>query len=126
MKNLIKIGTVESINYKNGTARLLYEELDNSLSFDLPIIANEYNMPNVGDQVVAIFLSQDNLQGFIVGRPFSDDNMPSNGKENIIRKDYDEDNFIEYDKNTETLTINVKQIVINGNLVQGGRVDGSR
>lgn len=120
MKDLIRIGTVESVNYKEGTVRLVFEELDDSLSFDLPVISTEYNMPSVGDQVVAIFLSKDSMDGFVIGKPFNDDNKPLNGKKNIIRKDYDKSNYIEFDKNTETLTVNIKNIIINGQVTQGG------
>lgn len=116
MKDIIRRGTVESIDYRNGTVKVVYEDRDDSVSFDLPLMSAEYNPPSIGDMVIAAFLENDPTQGFIIGKPYNENNKPIGGKD-IIRKDFDKDNYIEYNKSTETLKINVKKVVINGTLV---------
>lgn len=76
----------------------------------------EYNPPEIGDMVLAIFLSNDSTQGFVIGKPYNDLNRPKNGKKGIVRKDYDIDAFIEYDKATKTLFIEAQNIVFKGHI----------
>jgi phage baseplate assembly protein gpV len=122
MNDLIRRGTVTSVNYIEGTVKIVQEDRDNAVSFDLPLLSFEYNPPAVGDMVVAVFLSNDSTQGFILGKPFNTNNPPKNGDKNIIRKDYDVDAFIEYDKRTKTLTIKAEHVVVKGLFTQEGDV----
>lgn len=115
MQDIIRRGTVSNVDYENGTVKVVYEDRDDSVSFDLPLFSFEFNPPEIGDMVIAIFLSNDTTEGFVIGKPYNTNNRPSNGKKNIIRKDFDADNFLEYDKVTKTLTINVENVNINGN-----------
>jgi len=86
MNDIVRRGTVESINYKNGTVNIVQEDRDNLVSFDLPLMSFEYDPPSIGDMVVAIFLSNDSTQGYILGKPYNENNMPTNGRKNIIRR----------------------------------------
>lgn len=118
LNDCIRRGTVESINYQNGTVKIVQEDRDDAVSFDLPLMSFEYDPPNIGDMVVAVFLSSDNTTGFIIGKPYNDLNKPSNGRKNIIRKNYDLDAFVEYDKSSKTLTFQAQNVVIKGDDVQ--------
>ncbi len=118
MNDLIRRGTVTNINYKEGTVKIVQEDRDDAVSFDLPLLSFEYNPPEIGDMVLAVFL--DNTQGFILGKPFNENNIPKHGDKNIIRKDYDVDAYIEYDKNTKTLIIKAENIVVQGNFTRDG------
>ena len=116
MNDIIRRGTVESVDYKRGTIKVVQEDRDDSVSFDLPLMSFEYNPPNIGDMVIAVFLSNDNTQGFVIGKPYNNSNLPTNGKKGVIRKDYDIDAFVEYDKNTKTLTLQAQNILVKGNM----------
>ncbi|WOO34954.1 hypothetical protein R2R35_14225 [Anaerocolumna sp. AGMB13020] len=116
MNDIIRRGTVESVDYKSGTIKIVQEDRDDSVSFDLPLMSFEYNPPNIGDMVIAVFLSNDNTQGFVIGKPYNKSNLPTNGKKGVIRKDYDIDAFVEYDKNTKTLTLQAQNILVKGNM----------
>lgn len=120
MNDTIRRGTVESIDYKNGTVRIVQEDRDDAVSFDLPMMSFEYNPPNIGDMVIAVFLSNDSSQGFVIGKPYNVNNIPTNGRKNLIRKDFDKDAYLEYDKDTKTLTIQVSKVAFNGNLIING------
>ncbi|MGB8452724.1 MAG: hypothetical protein WCD89_10355 [Anaerocolumna sp.] len=122
MNDLIRRGTVTSVNYVDGTVKIVQEDRDDAVSFDLPLLSFEYDPPAVGDMVVAVFLSNDSTQGFILGKPFNANNSPKNGDKNIIRKDYDVGTFIEYDKRTKTLTIKAEHVAVKGLFTQEGDV----
>jgi phage gp45-like len=78
----IKFGTVTSVNSKNATARVLIQP-DGVLSGWLPILSqwvgSGWGMmcpPNPGDQVLLVPQEGDVEQGVIVGRSFSNQQMP--------------------------------------------------
>ena len=58
-KNVIRSGRISSINPKNGTARVVFADKDNLVSYDLPVLQRstlknkDYGMPDVGESVVS-------------------------------------------------------------------------
>ena len=81
IKNLIRIGTVSAVNGESCSARVVFEDKDNMVSAELPIITigskqtKAYWLPEVGTQVLCIF--QPNAsgsgisKGFIIGAFYS-------------------------------------------------------
>lgn len=74
IKNLIRIGTVSAVNGKSCCARVAFEDKDNMVSAELPIITigsrqtKAYWLPEVGTQVLCIF--QPNASGSGIGKGF--------------------------------------------------------
>ena len=56
-KDYLRIGKISSFNYPKGTARITYEDRNSSTTVEMPFIAWEYFMPEVGDQVLVAHLS---------------------------------------------------------------------
>lgn len=78
----IKFGTITSVNFQNSTARVLIQP-ESVLSGWLPVLSqwvgNGWGMvclPNPGDQVLLVPQEGDIEQGVIIGRSFSDKQMP--------------------------------------------------
>jgi|ERR1700733_11934949 hypothetical protein len=78
----IKFGTITSVNPQNATARVLIQP-DGVLSGWLPLLSqwagSGWGMvcpPNPGDQVVVVPQEGDVEQGIIIGRSFSNKQMP--------------------------------------------------
>lgn len=78
----IKFGTVTSVNSQNATARALIQP-NNVLSGWLPVLSqwvgNGWGMtclPNPGDQVLIVPQEGDIEQGVIIGRSFSNQQLP--------------------------------------------------
>lgn len=123
LRNLIRIGTVSSINAVNGTVRVLFEDKDNMVSCELPMLSNEYNMPSVKDQVLCLFLANGIENGFCIGRYYSEINKPPVQSENIYCKRFDDGTLIQYDKSLKELTINSKNpLTINGDFKVNGNI----
>lgn len=116
MADLIRRGTVESIDYKNGTVKIVQEDKDNVVSFDLPMMSFEYDPPSIGDMVIAVFLTSDSSQGFVLGKPYNSNNMPKDGRKGIYHKDFDTDAYFEYDRKSKTLTIKAPKIIFEGEI----------
>jgi hypothetical protein len=68
-------------------------------------------MPNVGDTVVCLFLTNNPARGFCLGTPNQSPTVTGAG---IFYKDFFGEAFIKYDSNAKTLTISAEHVVING------------
>lgn len=103
--NMIRIGRVNSVNETNGTVRVLFDDKDNVVSYELPLLSFEYNMPKVKEQVLCIFLPNGIQQGFCLGPFFSSVNPPPVQDKDIYRKMFDANTWIEYNEETKELNI---------------------
>lgn len=122
----IRVGYISSIDYKNGTAQVVYKDRDNSVSPFLPFFSNEWNPPKIDTMVYTIHLSNGGTRGMILVPPYTEGNRPVEGNPNIWRKDFGDGGFIRYDKTKKELEIAANNIVIDGNLhIKGNlKVDG--
>jgi len=122
MRDIIKIGSVSSINYESGTVQVVFQDKGASVSKDLPLLSFEYNMPNVGDSVICVFLPNGRGEGFCLGSYFNNNNYPIDHGE-VYRKDLMDEAYFKYDKSTHTLTINAENISLIGNVVVDGNLN---
>ncbi len=116
MNDGIRIGTISSINYNAGTARVVYSDRSSSVTREIPFLSFEYNMPEVGDKVLVLHLSNGAEAGIIIGRPWSEKNKPPEGGAGIYRKDFSRTSdkaMFRYDDKTGTLNIKAPMIVFN-------------
>src|SRR5690606_14646915 len=118
-RNLIRVGQVNSVDPGKGTVRVLFEDKDNLISDDIPLLNFEYNMPKVGDQVLCVFLGNGLDQGFCLGSFYSEISPPPANNKDIFMKKLDEDTKIEYNKQTKSLKVTTKEVQI---YVQDGKV----
>ena len=106
----LKQGTVQIINSKDCTAKVVLPDLDNMLSpwlqivYDLSFGDMDYHMPKIGTQVACIL--DDNFEsGVIIGATYSKKNLPPASTENKFIKQFEDCTIVEYDKNLKTLTL---------------------
>ncbi len=96
----LRLGKISTINYKDGTARVLYTDRDNAVTAELPLLSFEYRMPSVDDFVLVCHLPNGGAAGIILGPIWNDNNRPPEGKEGLYRKDLDKNAgkcFLRYD-----------------------------
>lgn len=105
--NLIRLGKVSSINYKNGTIKVTYADKNGAVTKEIPTLSFEYNMPEVGDLVFVVHLSNGTEAAFVAGTPFSEGRVPLSFGEGIYRKDFDKvgSAYIKYDSKNKKLEI---------------------
>lgn len=118
LNSLIKIGEVSSVNYAKGTARVVFDDDDSIVSYDLQVlqkntIANkDYAMPDIGEDVICLFLPSGPEDGFILGSVYAGEITPpesSSAKRTVVFAD---DTKISYDRETHTLSINIGETTI--------------
>lgn len=117
MGNEIRLGKVSAIDYAAGMVRVVYHEKDDSVTRLIPFISDEYNMPEVGDQVLVLHLSNGAEAGVVLGRPWSGKNVPPEGEKGLYRKDLARtpgEAMIRYKDGT--LIIKAAKVVVDGDL----------
>ncbi len=126
LRGMVRAGTVSSVNPANSTARVEFDDKDKTVSPELHIIHRgsgvnkDYWLPDVGEQVVCLFANNDKnfSTGWILGTYFTEKQPPQVNNKDIRRLDFSDGTYMEYNRNTGALTINVVgEIKINGSTI---------
>ena len=123
MANLMRVGTVSSIDDANETARVAFSERDNLVSYDLPVMVRntlknkDYWMPDVGETVLCCFLPIGMEAGFVMGGFYTDGvPKPADTVNKRVTK-YEDGTTITYDRSQHLLTVDVPadggEVVVN-------------
>lgn len=121
LNRLIKIGEVSSVDPARGTARVAFDDDDSMVSYDLQVlqkntIANkDYHMPDIGEDVVCIFLPSGSEDGFILGSVYAGEITPPESDCNKRTVVFDDGTKISYDRATHTLTATIGKTSITAN-----------
>ena len=119
-KNLIRIGKVSSIDAAKGTVRVTLEDQQDIVSNNLPMLAYEYYLPDVGDLVLCLFLGNGISQGFCLGRYFNETDRPPVTNEKIYCRDFGDGTSLQYNKTSKELSIVAAgdlKLTVGGNLI---------
>ncbi|WP_121614797.1 hypothetical protein [Virgibacillus halodenitrificans] len=77
-RNLIRVGKVHARKTQNGTVQVLFEDRDDFVSNDLPVLKSS-PFPNIGETVVCVFLGNAIEDGFCLGPFYEEYNPPGGG-----------------------------------------------
>ena len=119
--HFIKIGEVSSVDYSKGTARVVFDDDDSMVSFDLPVLQTntyfnkDYAMPDIGEDVLCLFLPSGPEEGFILGSFYAGDiELPQNDG-NLRSVKFSDGTEITYDRKFHTLSATVQGTSIVAN-----------
>lgn len=114
MFDLVRVGKVSSIDPKNMTARVVFEDKDNMVSDDFSIIVpftkkdKFYSMPTINEQVLCVMLPNGTSNGYIVGSIYNEEDIPPISNKDKFHIKFEDETTIEYDKKTHTLKVDCK------------------
>lgn len=121
IKNLIRLGVVSSKNPSNMTVRVVFDGKENLVSAELPVLnrgsqqVKDYWLPDVGEQVVCLFLPNSNgngvNEGYVLGSHFSTQDAPVKTGDSIRRIDFGDGSYVEHDRSNGNLTIHATGVV---------------
>ena len=123
MEKIVKHGLVSDVDEVGHRVRVTFEDNDKVVSAWLPVITplaskdNIYILPDVDEEVVCVFESDDAQEGdgFCIGSMYNDKNKPKISGINKKRLDFEGGSYIEFDRSSGNLTINCTgDIVIKG------------
>ena len=132
MSQLVRVGFVTARQPATHRLQVQFKDTTNApLTSDwLPCLVTRasqdlvYDLPDIGDQVLCIFMSNGLEQGFVVGSMYGRQAPPVTDPEKFHRK-FKDGTVIEYDRAAHKLTVDVKgdvELVVTGNVtatVQG-------
>lgn len=104
-RNLVRIGQVNSVDESKGTVQVLFQDKDDIVTDDLPLLSFEYDIPPVGSQVLCVFLGNGLEQGFCLGRFYSQQLLTPVSNKDIYFKKLDDGVYIKYNRNTKDMEI---------------------
>ena len=122
-RRLISEGIVSVVYPERHSARVTFPDKDDVVSAELPILvlfgaANKsYALPDVGESVVCIFSTDDEMSGagFIIGARYDDKNPPAVNSQDITRIDFKDGSYMQFDRAKSELKIECKgDVIING------------
>lgn len=142
IRQLIRVGVVSDIDEKGVTARVTFDDQDDVTSASLQVIVKntdenaDYWMPDVGEQVLCLFLPVGTQQGFILGSFYDETHTPpaNTANKRVIKfkngtriENDRESNLLLIDavgdvrvKATGTVTIDAPETIITGNTTVKG------
>lgn len=107
LRNIIRVGRVSSVNGAICTARVVFNDAEEAVSYDLPILqpcANvnaAYSLPDIDTQVVCLFLPNPSGKGlntgYIVGSFYSNVDRPKESDHEIKSMHFADGSYIRYD-----------------------------
>ncbi len=120
LRGMVRTGTVSAVFPERDTARVTFDDKDGTSSPELHILHRysgknkDYWIPDIGDQALCLFNNNDKSfsTGWILGTYFTDKQPPQVASPDIMRLDFADGTYIEYDRSSSTLTVNVAGPVI--------------
>lgn len=109
---IVKVGIVSTVDANTCSARVVFPDRDDVVSSDLPIIqrnagANQdYSLPDVGDNVLCLFLGTGTEDGFILGSFFNQKKTSKINGEDIRGVAFADGTQCTYDRKKKELIIN--------------------
>ena len=126
---MLKFGTVTNINPKTAKARVEFAD-DNITSYWLTILQKKtlkdkyYSVVDIGEQV-ACLMDENSEDGVILGAIYTSlDEVPAiSNLQHLIK--FEDGSFVEFNRETEMLTVVAKTINLVGNIVHTGALENT-
>lgn len=130
LNNIIRIGKVSSICPEKATARVFFRDdgyydatgkYKKLVTYELLVLQRntlknkDYAMPDVGEDVLCVFLPFGLASGFVLGSVYAGENTPPESTENKRTVIFDDDTKVTYDRATHQFDIQIKQTAITAN-----------
>lgn len=121
LKSIIRIGEVSSVDAAKGTARVVFDDFDGIVSYDLQVISRntfanrDYAMPDIGEDVICIFLPTGTEAGFILGSVYAGEITPPESTINRRCVEFSDGAKFMYDRAAHVFTATVGDTSITVN-----------
>ncbi len=114
LNQMIRVCTVVSVQDAAGTVRVTLPDAGNMVSQPLPVLVRtvqdnkDYGMPDVGEQVLCVFLPLGLEQGFALGAFYQNVDKPPVTDRNKRHLAFKDGTYFEYDRSAHKLTVAVQ------------------
>ncbi|MEY4922225.1 MAG: hypothetical protein RLY17_942 [Pseudomonadota bacterium] len=125
LSQLVRVGTVTSVDDRAVTARVTFDDQDDVVSHNLSVVVKntysnaDYWMPDVNEQVLCLFLPVGIEQGWILGSFYDEATLPPAVSGDLRTVKFGDGTTISYDRSLKNLTVNA---VGDVNVTAAGKV----
>lgn len=115
LEDMIKVGVINEIDLKNTLYRVKFEQDDNVKSnWFQPLFPSTnknktYFQYSLGEQVLVLMPYEGNQEGFIVASMYSEKDKPPRVTEGLQYIQFENGDYIQYDKTNKSLTVNAPE-----------------
>lgn len=119
--SIIRLGEVSSVNAEKGTACVVFDDDDGVVSAELPVLHRntfsnkDYAMPDVGEDVLCLFLPNGMEDGFILGSIYAGEVTPPESTIDKRTVVFSDDTRVSYDRAEHVLTVSIGDTTIEAN-----------
>jgi len=112
--NIVRIGKVSSVDAQNATVKVFFTDLDDMVSTDLPVLFPQciqnkaYAMPDVGENVLCLFLGHGVGDGFCIGCFYTQSEIPPVAELDKVHYAFSDGTYFEYDRKEHKLKGEIK------------------
>ena len=121
LNNLFRVGRVVSLDCAKCTARVVFGDDDDVVSYDLQVMQrntqknHDYAMPDIDELVLCFFLPSGVSTGFILGSIYASDITPPESTEDKRTVVFADGSRFSYDRKTRQLDIQIEETTIIAN-----------
>lgn len=114
LEQVARVGIVVTTYPERATVRIRLGDADGLTSYELPVLFRktqddkEYQLPDIGEQVLAVFLPGGLEQGFVIGAFYSRADLVPVASQDKWHKRFKDGTWLEYDRASHSLTADVK------------------
>lgn len=111
---MVRIGKVSSVNIEKARVQVVFEDIDNMVSVDLPLLFPQglknkfYAVPDIGENVLCLFIEQGLSDGFCLGSFYTDLVLPPVSNQDKVHFAFEDGTSIEYDRKEHKLVADIK------------------
>lgn len=111
---IARIGKVSSTDLENARVKVVFSDIDNMVTTDLPVLFPQglknkfYAMPDIGENVLCIFIEQGIGDGFCLGAFYTDSVAPPIADQDKVHYAFEDGTYIEYDRKEHRLKADIK------------------
>lgn len=110
VNHMVRIGTVTGTDPATAKVRVQFGDADRMVSYDLPVLFRktqddkDYQMPDIGEQVLCLFLPYGAEQGFVLGAVYSQADVPPVISQDKKHRLFADGTWREYDRSSHLLS----------------------
>ena len=111
---IIRIGKVSSVDIEKATVKVVFYDMDDMVTTDLPILFphtlknKAYTMPDIGENVLCVFIEQGWGDGFCIGCFYTEEVLPPIMDQDKSHFLFSDGTYLEYDRKTHQLIAEIK------------------
>ena len=120
LQRCIRVGVVSQIDTNNHTVRVDFGE-DGATSYDLPVLAlntrqnKDYNLPDIGEDVLCLFLPGGEENGFVLGSFYAGEVKPPIANANVRMVKFSDGTTVKYNRESHDLDVVIEGTHIHAN-----------